>query len=194
MLNSEPPTEENELAERLGAGDPTAMIEVANIYLDRVYFLVFQSVGRKHTKAEDITTETFLSALQLVRDFNCNSKIYTWLVGIAYNKMTDYFSQLEQEGKYVDSPPDDKTAGTQQILGNGVSVADEVEHAEERVVMEKALSRLPFDYREVILLRHIEDMSVSEISQIMHRSPESIKELLTLAQKALRDNINKNLK
>jgi RNA polymerase sigma-70 factor (ECF subfamily) len=60
-----------------------------------------------------------------------------------------------------------------------------IESAETRQVVNEALSRLPWDYRQVLILKYVEEMSVQEISQVMGRSPKSIEGLLTRARKAL---------
>ncbi len=60
-----------------------------------------------------------------------------------------------------------------------------IESAETRQVVNEALAKLPWDYRQVLILKYVEEMSVQEISQIMDRSPKSIEGLLTRSRKAL---------
>jgi RNA polymerase sigma-70 factor (ECF subfamily) len=65
-----------------------------------------------------------------------------------------------------------------------------IESAETRQVVNEALAKLPWDYRQVLILKYVEEMSVLEISQIMDRSPKSIEGLLTRSRKALQTHLS----
>ena len=54
------------------------------------------------------------------------------------------------------------------------------------IVVEKALSNLPLDYRQVLLLKYVDEMSVLDISQAIGRSPKSVEGLLYQARQLLR--------
>jgi RNA polymerase sigma-70 factor (ECF subfamily) len=56
-------------------------------------------------------------------------------------------------------------------------------------VVNEALTKLPCDYRQVLILKYVEELSVQEISQIMDRSPKSIEGLLTRSRKALQTQL-----
>ena len=58
-----------------------------------------------------------------------------------------------------------------------------------RQAVQETLSSLPYQYRQVLILKYVEEMPVSEISQIMSRSPKSIEGLLTRARKKLRPKL-----
>ena len=64
-----------------------------------------------------------------------------------------------------------------------------IESAETRQVVNEALAKLPWDYRQVLILKYVEEMSVQEIGQIMDRSPKSIEGLLTRSRKALQTQL-----
>ena len=190
MSNSGHRINKSESVERLSAGDSTALIEVFNKYFDRLYSLIFHSIGGNHAIAEDIIQETFLSALELVSSFKHQGEVYTWLAGIAFNKIADYYRIVEQEHRYVNLSPDDILAYSQQNVSNRLSVADEAKSNQERVTMAKALSNLSFDYRAGLFLKYIEEMPVSEIGKIMNRPSESINTMLAKAWEILREIVN----
>lgn len=58
-----------------------------------------------------------------------------------------------------------------------------------RVMVRNALNKLGFDYKQVLLLKYVEDMSVGDISKIMRRSPKSVEGLLSHARKKLKENL-----
>jgi len=178
--------DEADLALRFIAGDTGATEVVFYAYFDRLFTLIYHSVGKDRAAAEDIIQETFLSALKSAENFQAKSKLYTWLVSIAHHKIVDYYRHLEVERKHLNhfskDPPGDKT-------DESLSVGDMVEHSESKTAIEKVLLSLPVDYRQVLLLKYVEDMPVAEICQVMKRSPKSVEGLLTRARRALRGNI-----
>jgi len=176
---------EAELVERLRNGDPTAMEQLFNTYFDRLYSLVFHEVGRDQAVAEDVTQEIFLNALTSIGKFRGQSKLYTWLCSIAHHKIADFYRRQERERKY--SKQASGAIGPEQIADTGRPVPSMTESEETRHAVEQALLKLPLDYRQVLILKYVEEMSVREISQIVQRSPKSVEGLLARARKALRD-------
>jgi RNA polymerase sigma-70 factor (ECF subfamily) len=176
------------LVDKIRLGEDDAIKDLFNAYFDRLYSLVFHEVGKDQSAAEDIVQETFLSAFKSLKKFKGDSRVYTWLVGIAHHKIGDYYRRLKRERRNTIIPSENDSERL-ELVDTGMSAADMVESAEVKLVVEQALLRLPFDYRQVLLLKYIEEMSVSEICQIMKRSPKSVEGLLTRARRALKENI-----
>ena len=155
----------------------------------KLYAFVFHSVKRDHGAAEDIVQNIFVSALRSAKGFKGQSKMYTWLAGIAHHKISDYYRR-EQREIYHNSLIDDAPTDSQLIADNSQSISESLESAEKGHVITKALSSLPLDYQHVLLFKYVEEMTVLEISQVMNRSPKSIEGLLTRARKLLRENLS----
>jgi RNA polymerase sigma-70 factor (ECF subfamily) len=174
-----PPERDADMLKRLHGGDRTAMAELYDRYFDRLYSLVFNQVDRNRDIAEDIVQETFLAALKSAKGFKGRSSAYTWLCSIAYHKVADHYRRQSRERKRM-------------VSGIDVDTVDdvEIESAETRQVVNEALAKLPWDYRQVLILKYVEEMSVLEISQIMDRSPKSIEGLLTRSRKALQTHLS----
>jgi RNA polymerase sigma-70 factor (ECF subfamily) len=184
-----PPDRDAEMLERLRDGDNTAMAELYDRYFDRVYSLVFNQVDRNKEIAEDIVQETFLAALKSAKGFKGRSSAYTWLCSIAYHKVADHYRRQSRERKRMVSGIDVDTVDDEENPGRQPQPDSLIESAETRQVVNEALSRLPWDYRQVLILKYVEEMSVQEISQVMDRSPKSIEGLLTRSRKALQTQL-----
>jgi RNA polymerase sigma-70 factor (ECF subfamily) len=184
-----PPDRDAEMLERLRDGDNTAMAELYDRYFDRVYSLVFNQVDRNKEIAEDIVQETFLAALKSAKGFKGRSSAYTWLCSIAYHKVADHYRRQSRERKRMVSGIDVDTVDDEENPGRQPQPDSLIESAETRQVVNDALSRLPWDYRQVLILKYVEEMSVQEISQVMDRSPKSIEGLLTRSRKALQTQL-----
>ena len=164
----------------LRRGDPSAVTQLYNTYADRIYSLVFNQVDRNHEVAQDIVQETFVAALKSIVKFRNKSKIYTWLCSIANRKVADFYRHQKRQAKYQT-----KALEPDQI-GSDTLAPDSAESEERQEDARLALSSLPLHYRQVLILKYVEEMPVLEISKIMERSPKSIEGLLTRARKELR--------
>jgi RNA polymerase sigma-70 factor (ECF subfamily) len=185
-----PPLEQDaDMLKRLHDGDRTAMAELYDRYFDRVYSLVFNQVDRNRDVAEDIVQETFLAALKSAKGFKGRSSAYTWLCSIAYHKVADHYRRQSRERKRMVSGVDVDTVDVSENPGTQPQPDSLIESAETRQVVNEALAKLPWDYRQVLILKYVEELSVQEISQIMDRSPKSIEGLLTRSRKALQTQL-----
>lgn len=179
---------EAELVVKLHSGDPAAVEELYNTYFNRLYSLIFYQVGKDRQAAEDIVQETFLAALSSADKFRGQSNLYTWLCSIAHHKISDFYRQRGREEKYTNHHINDD-AGFDKIRDSELPASASMESAEARQAVERALLDLPPDYRQVLILKYVEEISISEISQIMGRSAKSVEGLLTRARRTLRDRL-----
>ena len=185
-----PPERDADMLKRLQGGDRTAMAELYDRYFDRLYSLVFSQVDRNRDIAEDIVQETFLAALKSAKGFKGRSSAYTWLCSIAYHKVADHYRRQSRERKRMVSGVDVDTVDDAENPGRQPQPDSLIEFAETRQVVNEALAKLPWDYRQVLILKYVEEMSVLEISQIMDRSPKSVEGLLTRSRKALQTHLS----
>jgi len=182
MVDSILKTNDAQLVKDLRRRDPSAVTELYNAYADRIYALVFNQVDRNHEVAQDIVQETFVAALKSAANFRGQSKVYTWLCSIANKKVSDFYRRQKRQAKYqtiTALEPD-------QIGDVGALVPDPAAAEEKHEATRQVLFSLPLHYRQVLILKYVEEMPVLEISQIMGRSPKSIEGLLTRARNELR--------
>jgi len=174
-------SKDDELVERLKSGEPNAVVELYNVYFNRIYSLVSHQVARDHDAAQDIVQETFLAALKSAGKFRGRSKVYTWLYSIANRKVADFYRRQKRKAKHETTS-----------LENHASeppLTETVESEETKQAIQKILSYLPLHYRQVLLLKYVEEMPVSEICQVVGRSPKSVEGLLTRARRELRNKL-----
>jgi len=180
--------DESDLIQRLRAGDKRACAECIDRHSAGVYRLALRMVSDPQ-EAEDIVQETFLAALKSAKGFKGRSSAYTWLCSIAYHKVADHYRRQSRERKRMVSGIDVDTVDDTENPGRQPQPDSLIESAETRQVVNEALAKLPWDYRQVLILKYVEEMSVAEISQIMDRSPKSIEGLLTRSRKALQTHL-----
>jgi RNA polymerase sigma-70 factor (ECF subfamily) len=178
--------QEVDLVRRLHRNDPSAIEELYTTYFDRLYSLVYNQVDRDRNTTEDIIQDTFLAAVKSSKQFRGQSSTYTWLCSIAYHKVADFYRRKASEARHIDHSfnVDALESGEQQA--EGASYANPTDSIDTAAVVQQAMARLPWDYRQVLILKYVDELPVLEISRIMRRSPKSIEGLLSRARKALK--------
>ncbi len=182
MVNGEQDEDGLQLASRLMQGDPAAVIELVERYADGLYRFVYNQVGSVQD-AEDIVQDTFIAALRAIQRFRGESRLRTWLFSIAMHKMAD---QQREAGRRLATIPHEMLSVLQEPNPQPEQVLEEIELHQ---MVRQALLKLPLHYRTALILKYVEDMSVNEISQIMHRSQKSIESVLVRARRLFSDLI-----
>jgi RNA polymerase sigma-70 factor (ECF subfamily) len=179
--NSTVPVSDKELVDKLRNREPTAVVELCNAYFDRIYRLVFSQVDGDRDVAQDIAQETFLAAFKSAHRFRGQSKVYTWLYSIANRKVADFYRRRKREGKHRADPLESQVYEAET---DGTAESEETSKS-----IQQALSCLPLHYKQVLLLKYVEEMPVAEICQVMDRSSKSVEGLLTRARRELRSEL-----
>jgi len=166
------------LVMRAKAGDAEAFGELYDRYVTLVYRYIYYRVGGQ-ALAEDLTSETFVRALRRMRTFTWQGKDFgAWLVTIARNLVADHF----KSGRYR------LEITTAELLG-----PEPIEQGPEGAVLSRltnrtlldAVRRLGAEQQECIILRFLQDMSVSETAKIMGKNDGAIKALQYRAVRSL---------
>jgi len=151
-----------------------------------VYNLAYRMSSNSH-EAEDISQEAFLRAYQSLARFNPSYKFSTWLYQITLNIIRDRFKKKELNYVSLDTPietddsefylqPADSTNDPEQIITQQEDVR----------AVQQAINSLPLKYREVLVLRHLQDLSYIEISNILKLPQGTVKVRLYRAREQLR--------
>ena len=180
---------ETGLVAKLRTGNSTAVEEFYNVYRRRLYYLVLEHVDRDRGLAEDLVQEVFLAALGSLDRFRGDSQLYTWLRSIAFHKINDYYRRQAREPKPEESPPEIQALKLEQATDDEQATHSAMESEETRLEVRHALVDLRQDYRDVLVLKYLEEMPVIEIGEVMGRSPKSVEGLLARARKALRASL-----
>ena len=143
-----------------------AFEEVVERYHGRVFQLVYRYLG-DYDEACDVTQDTFIRAYRAWDEFRGESQIYTWLYRIAINLCHNRQKKLQRRRQVERVSLDASMSPDESESWNCFEVADErplpcqtLERQEVRLRLQQALAQLPENYRTVILLRDMEDLSL----------------------------------
>lgn len=159
-------TEEYSLIEQCRDGNSDAYTILVERYKEMVYNVACRMIGDRDA-AYDISQESFISAYDDLKRFRSDSKFSTWLYSITINKCRDYLrsrkpnTPLDAVTETLPSKmPDPEASMYQKQLGQ---------------TLQSAIAALPEDYREVIVLKHIEGLDYKEMEAILGVSVNALK-------------------
>jgi RNA polymerase sigma-70 factor (ECF subfamily) len=179
------------LLARIRAGDKQACDDCIRQHAPGIYRLALRLVRDGH-EAEDVMQEAFLNAFKAIDKFDGRSELRTWLYRIAYNAAMMRFRRKQPEFVPVDlaSEPEDGTPVPQELYDWGMLPQQELEKAELRAEMERAIQELPEKLRVVFVMRDMEELSTEETADALGVKQEAIKTRLHRARLRLRDRLS----
>ena len=189
-------TPDVEWVRRAKAGELAAFEELAARY-ERQVFTLARRIVRHEQDAEDVTQQTFLSAVENLGGFREEAAFATWLFRIA----THAALKILRKRKGLDTISLEEATEPQDTLG-GVAhpefIADWrqspeqlVQRNETRRLLDDALSRLDEKHRLVFLLRDVEGFSVRETAAALGLSEANVKVRLLRARLQLREDLTR---
>jgi len=191
-----PAVRDSALIARILAGERELFHELVRPYEKGVYFAAYSVLQNEHD-AEDVAQETVLKALRNLRSFRAEAKFSTWLVSIALNEARGRLRHTRLiEFESVDAVPDeDSGVFTPAVISDWREVPLEaLERKELREMLHKAIEDLPELYREVLVLRDVQDFSIAETAAALGVNEGVVKTRLLRArlmmQKALAPQLN----
>ena len=164
-----------ELLARFSKGDRAAALALTSRLAPVVFAQAFRMLGDR-AEAEDVTQESLLRLWKAAPGWDATrAKITTWLYRVTSNLCIDRLRKSNRNSG--DEVPEvaDETPGIDRKL-QATARAQALQHA---------LQTLPDRQRQAMILRHIEDLSNPEISDIMEISVEAVESLVSRGRRAL---------
>jgi RNA polymerase sigma-70 factor, ECF subfamily len=166
-------------------GDKQAFEELVKRYEKPIFALAYRMVGNPED-AKDVAQEAFLKAYRALATFRENSRFSPWLYAIANNLCIDFLRRKGRNNLSLDEPLPE--GGERQIPG-GIEPSKAYEQLETKVIVQKGLDKLPEKYKNVLVLRHMQDLTYEEIAQTLGISVSLVKTHLFRAREALRQQL-----
>jgi RNA polymerase sigma-70 factor, ECF subfamily len=177
------------------AGDKELYHQLIQPYELRVYRMAL-SLIKNETEAEDVAQEAFLKAFRNLANFRGGSKFSTWLISITINEARRRLRrQTTVRMESLDDPPEEGGKISPALLRDWREIPSEaLERREVRALLQKAIAELSPIYREVLVLRDIEQLSIEETAVSLAISISSVKVRLHRARISLQRELAPKLK
>jgi len=180
--NSSLSTHDLELGQR-AASDPDAFTELYHRYLSRIYRYHLARTGLVQ-EAEDLTAQTFLTALESIRNFRGQGSLSSWLFGIASHKLADHYRHTRTElpledAEQLHSPiPQPEEAALQRL---------------EIARVARVLRLISPERAEALVLCLFGGLSMAEAAQVVGKSEAAVKMLVHRGLCDLQERLTVNL-
>jgi len=176
-----------ELVRQTLCGNTAAYNSLVQRYQRQVYNLAYRMLGNAED-AGDLVQETFLRAYGALASFRQDASFLTWLYKIASNLCIDQLRSRKAKGALsldVELEEGREPAADTRVCG---PEATAVRGAVQDVV-QRAILNLPERYRLVVVMRHLQDMSVDEIARALDMPTGTVKTHLFRAREMLRERL-----
>jgi RNA polymerase sigma-70 factor (ECF subfamily) len=189
--------DEGALLDALRAGDAGAYESLVRSQTGRLLGVARRFL-RNEEDARDAVQDAFLSAFRSIGSFDGDARLSTWLHRIVVNAA---LMKLRTRRRKPETPieellpafaEDGHMAGPVSRWGQGADL--ELERAEDRARVQKAIAALPESYRTVLLLRDIEELDTEETARLLEMTVPAVKTRLHRARLALRGLLDAGLR
>jgi RNA polymerase sigma-70 factor, ECF subfamily len=163
---------------------------------ERSVYIMALSLLHNEADAEDAAQEAFLKAFRNLAHFRGEAKFSTWLVSITLNEARSRLrSRKNVKIESLDEPSEGQGQVSPALLRDWREIPSEaLERQEVRHMLQQAITDLPLIYREVFLLRDVEELSVNESAEVLGITVASVKVRLHRARIMLQKKLVPHLK
>ena len=187
---------QDELLERLKAGDEQAMAELADTYSSKIYQLAFRYLRNKED-AEEVTQDVLFKVYRKVGAFRGDAALSSWIYRITFNTAmsrlrTARYQRAQEDERQVVTGVDGESvvSSSRSDVADWTNLADEgVLRTQLRQRVFKAILALPAIYRAPVMLRDIQGMSTEEASAMLHVKDQTLKSRLHRGRLILRKQL-----
>lgn len=173
------------LIDKIISGDTKAYQSIIEKYQRLVMYIVFRMISNE-TDREDACQDVFIKVYQNLSNFQYESKLSTWIAKIAYNtcinflkkKKVPLFNDLSSEGEFIES---------YRCVQNSPDKC--AEESDLFLRLENEINKLPIQFRTILTLYHLNEMSYAEIAEIMGLPVGTVKSYLFRARKLLKEQL-----
>jgi RNA polymerase sigma-70 factor (ECF subfamily) len=155
-------------------GDPDDVVgEFFDLSLDEVYGYLLRRCGHDRATAEDLTQDTFVTAVRALRDARLDRLTIGWLIRCAQSRFIDHCRREDRRMRHlriVSSPEVDPLDDS--VIGG--------------LLVEERLAELPPSQRVVVALHYLDGLTVPQIAQRVGRSVRAVESSLSRARRTMR--------
>lgn len=186
---------EDELLERLKAGDSKALGDVADAYGSKIYQLAFRYLRNKED-AEEVTQDVLFKVYRKVGAFRGDAALSSWIYRITFNaamsrlRTAKYQRSQDEQRTGSSAESDQPTAPARSEVADWSDMADEhVFRTQLRQRVLRAILALPAIYRAPVIMRDIQGMSTEEASAMLRVKDQTLKSRLHRGRLILRKQL-----
>ena len=177
---------DEELVRRAQRDDDRAFGELVRRYESKVYSLALKML-RNPEDAEDVLQDTFLRAYRGIKSFQGHSTFSTWIYRITANSALMRLRKRQLPTVSIDDA--DEREAPINIADWAPGPVEQMLNQETQSAMAEAIESLPAEFRQVFVLRDLEELSNAEVAEILDLSVAAVKSRLHRARLKIRNRL-----
>lgn len=177
---------DEELVKKSQQNDERAFGELVGRYESKVYSLAMKML-RNPEDAEDVLQDTFLRAYRGIKSFQGNSTFSTWIYRITANSALMRLRKKQLPTVSIDDADERETPIN--IADWAPGPVEQLLTQETQKAMSEAIEALPPEFRQVFILRDVEELSNAEVADILDLSVAAVKSRLHRARLKVRNRL-----
>ena len=175
---------DEQIVELAVSGEADAFAEIVRRWERKIFALCFGMLTRED-EAKDATQETFIAAYRNLSKFRGDAKVSSWLHRIAVNQCLTVKRRAKSRSEsYIDEESNEEDRVF--VAPSRYEPGNEAEQSERLRIVRQAVSSLPMDLREIVVMKEFEEMTFQEISDTLELPLSTVKSRLYTALRQLR--------
>ncbi len=158
-------------------------------YEGRLTKYVGRIAGTNKEMIEDIVQNIFIKAFVNINSFKKSQKFGSWLYGIAHNECIDNWRKYK---KHTCNVSLESNEDLMAILASDENIEQMLINKDKLDAIKKSLEKLPIKFREVLVLKYLEDKNYEEIGSILKKPTSTVGTLLRRAKKRFKKTLSEN--
>jgi len=177
------------LVARILEGDRDRFTQLMSRYEKRVINYVYR-ITHRYEDAHDLTQEIFVKVYLALDRYDPKYQFSTWLFRIAQNSAIDALRKKSVAEVPLVHQTDEEGPREREFADGGVSPYRALKNKQLSAAIDKAVEKLPPDYRELIQLRHFAELSYEEIASMKKLPLGTVKNKLFRARNLLKEALD----
>ncbi|MEK3885190.1 sigma-70 family RNA polymerase sigma factor [Paenibacillus sp. PL2-23] len=180
--------EEKRLVEGLRAGNEAATVCLMDRYGSDILRTAVLMLGDRHL-AEDVSQETFILAYRRIGQFRGEGSLRGWLLRIAVQLCRSSMRKAAWKRLFLNlTVTDDDMAQSDAFERRPAPQPGDAEWA-DRMTLREEIGKLPFKYREVVVLHYFHDLRTADIAEVLGEPEGTVKSKLMRARGKLKQQL-----
>lgn len=170
----------------LALKDKQLYLHIMRRYEQKLMRYVQRIISFSKEEAEDVVQETFIKTYEHLNEFDASLKFSSWIYRIAHNEA---INALRKATRFNPLRNAEETDFIFDTLADSFNLEEEMHKTMERESIRAALATLEEKYREVLILKFLEEKSYEEISDILKKPVGTVGTLINRAKQKLREKL-----
>ncbi len=190
MSSAPIPTSDEELIAAILDGEQPLYSELVKRYQGRLVNYLYRML-RNEDDAHDLAQEVFLKIYGALDRFDPRYRFSTWLFRVAQNAAIDKIRRRRLKLVSLHRPDDGKSdGGDWELPGKGPTPYQDARNVERGLAIRQAIDELPWEYQELISLRHFGELSYEEIATLKEMPLGTVKNKLFRGRQMLKEKLS----